>query len=197
MRRLLIPATAVLVLALSACSFSASLTVPASRVADAAENALEQQIGSRPDIDCGDDDVKLIDGTVVDCELTDPATGSVFDTTVTISNVDATKYSVDVQVADEPQGGAPSSGPTDTATDAAAETLTVTSQELGDTASGSLEGQIGANTIVCPGGSQDIYTGFTITCTLIVGGDQQDATITITDADPTTGHYALDVTTGQ
>ena len=43
-------------------------------------------------------------GEVVECELTDPASGNVYDTTVTLSDVDGTKYHVDVQVAETPQG---------------------------------------------------------------------------------------------
>lgn len=91
-------------LLLSACTFSgsANLTVPAETIAEEAEGALEAQIGSRPDIDCGDESVALVDGTVVDCLLTDPVTTSQFDTTVTLSEVDGTDFKINVQVAPEP-----------------------------------------------------------------------------------------------
>ncbi|MBX3087660.1 MAG: DUF4333 domain-containing protein [Cryobacterium sp.] len=97
---------AVSALALSGCTFSLNLsnpTVPASSVATAAENALEATVGSRPEVDCGDDDVPLVDGTVVDCVLTDPATGKTYDTTVKISEVKGTNYRVDVDVAPQPR----------------------------------------------------------------------------------------------
>ena len=89
-------------LLLTGCSFSASagLTVPASDIADAAAGALEEQVGTRPDLDCGDERVKLIDETTVDCTLTDPSSGSEYDAVVTISDVEGTKYHVAVQVAD-------------------------------------------------------------------------------------------------
>ena len=87
--------------ALAACSVDANLTVPASKIATDAEGALAE-IGEA-DVDCGDGSVDLVDGEVVECALTDPDTGSVFDLTVTLSEVDGTAYHVDVQVADAPR----------------------------------------------------------------------------------------------
>lgn len=91
-------------LLLAGCSFSASasasLTVPASDIEDTAAGALEEQVGTRPDLDCGDERVKLIDDTTIDCTLTDPSSGSEYDAVVTISDVEGTKYHVAVQVAD-------------------------------------------------------------------------------------------------
>lgn len=90
---------------LSACSVSASanLTVPASDVADVAASALEEQVGMRPEMDCGSGSVDLVDGTQVDCVLTDPTTGTEFDAPVTISDVDGTDYHVEVEVAETPR----------------------------------------------------------------------------------------------
>ncbi|GMA32645.1 DUF4333 domain-containing protein [Litorihabitans aurantiacus] len=105
MKRLALPVTTALgVLVLGACSFSASAnrTVSADQVATEAEDALEEQIGQRPEISCGDDQVDLVDGEVVDCLLTDPSTGSEFDTTVTISDVDGTDFRIAVEVAEQP-----------------------------------------------------------------------------------------------
>jgi hypothetical protein len=100
-------ATAVLgIVLLSACSVSASanLTVSPGKVATEAEDALEKVVGSRPEIDCGDEQVDLVDGTVVACELTDPTTtGSRYDTAVTLSEVDGTSFHIDVDVAEEPK----------------------------------------------------------------------------------------------
>ncbi|PWD50762.1 hypothetical protein C8046_09005 [Serinibacter arcticus] len=101
-RTALASAAAVAALLLTACSASANLTVSPEKIAEEAEGALEAQIGSRPDIDCGEENVDLVDGTVVDCLLTDPETMSQFDTTVTLSEVDGTNFKIDVQVASEP-----------------------------------------------------------------------------------------------
>ena len=89
----------------SACSVSAppNLTVSPGKVATEAEDALEKVVGSRPDVDCGDEQVDLVDGTVVACELTDPTTGSRYDTAVTLSEVDGTSFHIDVDVAEEPK----------------------------------------------------------------------------------------------
>ena len=89
------------VVLLTACTASAYLLVSPSEIATTAENALEQQVGSRPAIDCGTDDVTLVNGTKVDCILTDPATGEKFEALVTISGVDGANYSVSVNVGDE------------------------------------------------------------------------------------------------
>ena len=104
MKRTITATAAVLgILVLGACSVTASAnrTVGAEQIAEEAEGALEEQIGQRPDIDCGDDQVDLVDGEVVDCELTDPTTGDEYDTTVTLSDVDGTNFNIDVQVAQE------------------------------------------------------------------------------------------------
>src|SRR5690606_16266374 len=96
-------AAALCAVALAGCTASASanLTVPASKIAQDAEGALAE-IGEA-DVDCGDGTVDLVDGEVVECELTDPATGTVYDTTVTLSDVEGTNYHVDVQVAETPK----------------------------------------------------------------------------------------------
>jgi hypothetical protein len=90
---------ALAVAALAACSFGTP-TVPADDLATLAEDALEEQVGQRPEIDCGDEDVEVVEGESVTCLLTDTTTGSEMDTTVTFETVDGTDYSIDVQVAD-------------------------------------------------------------------------------------------------
>jgi hypothetical protein len=98
----LMPAAGLCALALAACSVNANLTVPASKIAQDAEGALAE-IGES-DVDCGEEKVDLVNGEIVECELTDPASGTVYDTTVTLSDVDGTNYHVDVKVAETPQG---------------------------------------------------------------------------------------------
>ncbi|MFC3493706.1 hypothetical protein [Glycomyces rhizosphaerae] len=96
-----VPTTlAALAFALAACSFEA--TVTGEEVADAAADALEEQVGDQPEIDCGDDSVTVAEGKEVDSVLTDPATGTEYDATVTITEADGAEWKADVQVADAP-----------------------------------------------------------------------------------------------
>lgn len=88
---------------LSGCTGGITLTSTAEVIADTAENALEAQVGSRPDIDCGTGEVTITKGAKFDCELTDPATGEIYESPVTISAVDGTDFTVSVQVADAPK----------------------------------------------------------------------------------------------
>jgi len=53
-------------------------------------------------MDCGAETIEIIDGTVVNCVLTDPETGLMYDAPVTISDVDGLDYVVNVDVAAEP-----------------------------------------------------------------------------------------------
>jgi hypothetical protein len=98
---LLVAATAIL---LTGCSVSTTPTADPADVAATAADALEQQVGTRPELDCGTETVNIVDGTVVDCVLTDPATGLQYDAPVTISDVDGLDYVVNVDVAAEPNG---------------------------------------------------------------------------------------------
>ena len=187
--RLLTPAVALAAVALLAgCTASASLTVPAESVATQAAEALEAEIGSLPEVDCGDDTVKLINGTTVDCLLTDPQTGLEYDTTVTISEVDGLKYHVDVQVAETANNAAPSDEPTEGA-------ATVTPFDLAEVAEGALEEQYGARpTITCLDTTPvPLEVGAAIDCELLESksGAAGIATITITAVDGL--KYSIDV----
>ncbi|MGV8882178.1 MAG: hypothetical protein ACOH19_08490 [Rhodoglobus sp.] len=99
-------------LMLTACSLSVTPTVSASTVAETAEDALEAEVGTRPDIDCGTEAVKLVDGTKVDCILTDPGSGTEIDALVTLSKVDGSNFTVNVKVADAPSDSASEPEPT-------------------------------------------------------------------------------------
>lgn len=87
---------------LTGCA-SGPATDTAEHFATSTEDTLEQSVGSRPQVDCGTDAIPLVNDTVVNCVLTDPATGTQYDTAVTISGVDGTDYHIDVQVADSPK----------------------------------------------------------------------------------------------
>ncbi|MBX3094690.1 MAG: hypothetical protein KF680_09195 [Cryobacterium sp.] len=96
-------ATAALALgALTGCTFSGSLTytVPASTIATQAEDVFEQTVGSRPSVDCGVEDVELVEGQHLDCVLTDPATGLRYEATVDLTEVDGTEYKITVEGGD-------------------------------------------------------------------------------------------------
>ncbi|MFC4335256.1 hypothetical protein [Salininema proteolyticum] len=96
----LIPIAALAGFGLAACG---EKTATADEIAESAEDSLEEQIGQRPEIDCGSDDVTLEKDKVVDCVLTDPSTGTEYDTTVTIVSIDGNEWKGDVKVADEPR----------------------------------------------------------------------------------------------
>lgn len=96
-------ATALGCAAVLATACSVNLTVSASTIAQQAEEALEQEVGGDAEVDCGDESVDLVDGTTVDCVLTDLTTGSRFDTVVTISQVDGTDYHIDAEVSEQAQ----------------------------------------------------------------------------------------------
>lgn len=77
-------------------------TVSADQVAEAAEDALEEEMGSRPEIDCGSEAVDLDNGSSRTCTLTDPETGAQYDAEVELTDVAGTDYRVEVDVATEP-----------------------------------------------------------------------------------------------
>jgi hypothetical protein len=110
MPALLRPAAAALALAVglvafTGCSVSVTKTVSADTVAEKAADALAREVGQRPEMDCGDDDIAFVAGTEVDCVLTDPSTGSTFDAAVTLEKVgDDDEMGVSVQVAQTPRG---------------------------------------------------------------------------------------------
>ncbi|RLV56212.1 DUF4333 domain-containing protein [Aeromicrobium phragmitis] len=89
---------------LAACTFSFStggMDEPAENVAEAAMAALEEEVGQRPDsLDCGHGDVAIREGNQIACVLTHE--GVEFDTAVTISDVDGSRYTVNVEVASTP-----------------------------------------------------------------------------------------------
>ncbi|MFG6504595.1 DUF4333 domain-containing protein [Microbacterium sp. P05] len=77
-------------------------TVSSDQVSEVAENALEEQVGRRPEVDCGDDEFELENGASRTCTLTDPETGTEYDADVELSDVAGTEFQVEVNVATEP-----------------------------------------------------------------------------------------------
>lgn len=91
-------------LLLSGCVFSPGAinapTVPSDDLARAAEDALEEQVGARPEIDCGDEPIHLVVDSQVTCLLVDPVAGLEFDTVITFTAVTGADYEFDIAVAD-------------------------------------------------------------------------------------------------
>jgi hypothetical protein len=96
--RLLI-ALPILALGLTACS----LTLDAEEVATQAENALEEQVGARPDIVCPED-LEAEVGAETRCTLTAGDDPSEYGVTVTVTAVNGGKAEFDVEVDGQPQG---------------------------------------------------------------------------------------------
>jgi len=165
-----------LALLLSGCTVnaSASLTVPPSTIEKQATEALEDQLGDSFGIDCGDDDVALIDGTEVECTLTDDETGEQHDTTVTISDVNGTKYHIDVDVAGSPGG------------ETGDEPLEVDAEAIAAVAAGALAPELGYDpTITCSEGIELVLDN-SIRCMITdTSGSAATVLITITEVDGT------------
>lgn len=101
----LVPAAFALAL-LSGCTFSVGTpTAPSidpENVASTAADALEEETGVRPEIDCGDDEILLEKGRSVTCLLVDPVAGLEYDVVITFTDVAADGYDIDVAVAEVP-----------------------------------------------------------------------------------------------
>ena len=112
-------------LVLAGCSFSAEAgpTVSAASVAKTAAKALAAQVGSTPAIDCGKDDIVVVKGKKITCELTD-TDGLIYDVAITFTSVKGSTYHIDVKVADTAKNAPsptvdPGSAPTVKGTDIA------------------------------------------------------------------------------
>src|SRR5690554_5609284 len=96
---------AVALLAGCTVSASANLTVSPESFAETVATALQDAVGADapPNIDCGDEQIGLVEGDIVVCALSTDGDPDVYDTTVTITEVDGTDYSINAQVAYEPR----------------------------------------------------------------------------------------------
>lgn len=80
-----------------------SMSLAADEVATQAENALEEEVGSRPDIICPDD-LEAEVGAEARCILTAGDDPTEYGVTVTVTSVDGGQAEFDVEVDGEPQG---------------------------------------------------------------------------------------------
>ena len=114
-----------LLLALAGCSFHAEAgpTVSAASVAKTAAKALAAKVGSTPAINCGSEDIIVVKGKKITCELTD-TDGLIYDVAITFTSVKGSTYHIDVKVADTAKNAPsptvdPGSAPTVKGTDIA------------------------------------------------------------------------------
>lgn len=89
----------------SSCSVEVHRTgsVSADKMAARAADRLEEQFGSRPNIDCGDEPFDGKVGVSRVCTLTAGSDPTEYDVTITITAVDGTDVSFHLKVADGPR----------------------------------------------------------------------------------------------
>ena len=172
---------------LAACG-TATLTAQAEDIATTAENALEEQVGSRPEIDCGTGEIELKVDLVVDCVLTDPATGEQFEAPVTIEAIEGSTYTVGVKVGDAPIN-APDPEPTVEPDPSG--NPTVPGDDIAALAAGALEPVLGfLPELACPEAQVQIVVGNTTFCSFDdEDGVAHDVRVDITEFDGST--YAI------
>jgi hypothetical protein len=166
---------------LAGCSVSvddAPTTVGSAEVAETVETILEEEVGRRPDVDCGAEDFALENGEERTCVLTDPDSGLQYEAAVVLNDVDGTDFRVDVDVADQPVDA--QEAPTDDPGEAPA-ALLLTGAEIGATATSALAGQVdGTFEIFCDEGEYEVSVGTQLTCTYADDNGDTPAYIEIT-----------------
>jgi hypothetical protein len=186
----LVLAGAASALLLSGCTFSLSPQVPevaGSDVATVVEDRLEDEVGSRPEVDCGEDAVRLEVGGTLTCELTDPATGLEYDVVVTFTEVKGTDYTFDFKVADSPNNP-----PQPTVDPQAPE---VSGEDIAALVVTALTPQLPAPPQVnCPEPTVVISVDNTTYCTFDDENGTHDVEVTITSYDPDAGEYTISAT---
>ena len=181
------------VLVLSACTFSGTRTAPAPHVASSAEDVLEERTGVRPEIDCGTQQVKLVGGTLVDCILTEPASGDRYKAPVLISDVDGSDFSVKVNVAEDPVGSTPPPEPTQTALPIPEDAPIATGVVLAELVEQAIASELDYVPIVSCFLDTAIVVGNTADCILTDGeGDVRDVLVEITEFDG--ANYSISAT---
>nr|WP_277605797.1 DUF4333 domain-containing protein [Glycomyces sp. L485] len=194
---------ALVALGLSACTAEAGLTVPGEDLADLAADALEEQTGARPDIDCGDDSIIVSQDKEVDCTATSTETGAEYDTVVTFTSVDGREYEISVEVASEPNGAeseAPTSAPAeDDASEPAADAaeLQIAAEDLASAVADALVEQLGSRPEIDCGKdiTRTLHAGAIHYCELIDAstGEEYNITITITGVEGSQFNFSAEV----
>ena len=158
--------------------------VPAADVASVVADKLEEQVGTRPEVDCGNNSVQLEVGNTLTCVLTDPGTTLEYDVVVTFTKVDGTDYAFDFKVADSPNNPpdptVDPSAPTVSGDDIAALVVTALSPQL------EVPPQVS-----CPEPEVTIAVDNTTYCTFDDADGSHDVEVTITSYDPDKGDYTI------
>jgi hypothetical protein len=174
-------------LLLSGCNLSLTPQipeVPAADVATVVADKLEAQVGSRPDVDCGNNTVQLEVGNTLTCVLTDPGTSLEYDVVVTFTKVDGTNYAFDFKVADSPNN------PPDPTVDPNAPT--VSGEDIAALVVTALSPQLDVPPQVsCPEPEVTIAVDNKTYCTFDDEDGSHDVEVTITSFDPAKGDYTI------
>jgi hypothetical protein len=171
-------------LVLSACVFSpgriTAQTVDPEDIETLAEDALEDQTGQRPEIDCGEERIPVQKDREVSCLLVDPIAGLEFDTVITFTTVEGGKYTIDVAVAEVPNNRPEPTVEPDPGGDAP----TVPSADIAALAIEALTPVLGfVPQIECPPDDVPIFVDGVTTCSFEDAQGRHDVEVTITAFD--------------
>ena len=89
--------------ALVGCTAHANLTVSPEKFEGVVIEALSKVSDATPEVDCGSEQVDIVDGNVVHCDVNTAGYDVVYDSTATISTENGSDYTVDVAVDDQPK----------------------------------------------------------------------------------------------
>jgi len=185
----LVPVAALAATLLAGCTWSVGLntapTVPPDEIASVAADKLEELTGTRPDIDCGTEPIPLKDDTSVTCLLTDPTTGLEFDVVLRFTEVSGSNYAFDIDVA-----SVPNNPPEPTAAPGASVPVTDI-EALVITALAPYLDYIPE--VSCDATEVEIVVGNTVDCLYSSPDGDVPAVVTITQFDPVTGEYFINV----
>jgi hypothetical protein len=146
-----------------------------------AADALEDETGQRPDIDCGVDPIYLVEGKEISCLLTDTVAGLEFDTIVTFASVSSSgDYTIDITVADVPNNAPePTVEP-----EPGGETPTVSGADIAALAIVALTPELGfVPEITCDYDVVEIVVGNVVDCFYVTDGGIQSVDVHITQFD--------------
>ncbi|WP_199041738.1 DUF4333 domain-containing protein [Glycomyces salinus] len=185
--RLVLPLT-LTVLAASACSLF-SQTISGEDLSEAAADTLEPQLGERPEVDCGDDDITPAEGDEVDCTMIDPATDLELDMVVTFTGVDGDQWDIEVEVFpaegadDQTQAEEPAEVESEDTGATPPRDGEIAAADIAEAAEDALEPQLGARPEVDCGEVNYVpEDGRIVYCTMIDpdSGEEYSATVTFT-----------------
>lgn len=183
--RLALPLT-LTALAASACSLFGQ-TISGEDLSEAAADALETQLGVRPDVDCGEDDITPEEGGEVDCTVIDPSNDQERDAVVTFTGVDGNEWDIEVEVL--PLEGAENETQTEEPAEEESEGTDaappgdgeITASAIAEAAEDALEPQLGARPEVDCGDVNYVpEDGRTVYCTMIDPGTGEEYSATVT-----------------